>query len=116
MNWEVLDRAYEQLMEYFEGDRKEFDVPLRTEGTEFQEKVWAALRMIPYGETRTYKQIAAQIGNENASRAVGMANNRNPLAIFIPCHRVIGADGGITGYAGGEEIKKKLLEIEEKFK
>lgn len=115
-HWEVLDRAYEQLMEYFEGDRKEFDLPLHTEGTEFQEKVWAALCTIPYGETRTYKQIAAQIGNENASRAVGMANNRNPLAIFIPCHRVIGADGGITGYAGGEEIKKRLLEIEETFK
>lgn len=115
-HFEVLDRAYKQLMEYFEGDRKEFDIPLHTEGTEFQEKVWAALRTIPYGETRSYKQIAAQIGNENASRAVGMANNRNPLAIFIPCHRVIGADGGITGYAGGEEIKKKLLEIEETYK
>lgn len=115
-HFEILDRAYKQLMEYFEGDRKEFDIPLHTEGTEFQEKVWAALRMIPYGETRSYKQIAAQTGNENASRAVGMANNRNPLAIFIPCHRVIGADGGITGYAGGEEIKKKLLEIEEKFR
>lgn len=114
--WEILDRAYNQLMEYFSGARKEFDLPLHTEGTEFQEQVWAALRTIPYGETRTYKQIAAQIGNENASRAVGMANNRNPLAIFIPCHRVIGADGGITGYAGGEEIKKRLLEIEAGFK
>ena len=112
----LLDQAYEQLMEYLNGDRKDFSIPLHTEGTEFQEKVWEALRTIPYGETRSYKQIAAQIGNENASRAVGMANNRNPLAIFIPCHRVIGADGGITGYAGGEEMKKKLLEIEAKYR
>lgn len=111
---EILDKAYKQLKEYFAGERKEFDLPLSTEGTEFQEKVWAALQTIPYGETRSYKEIAVQIGNENASRAVGMANNRNPLAIFIPCHRVVGADGGIVGYAGGTDIKAQLLELEQK--
>ena len=109
---QVLETAYTQLMEYFNGERTEFDVPMQTEGTDFQEQVWEALRTIPYGETRSYKEIAIQIGNEKASRAVGMANNHNPLAIFIPCHRVIGSDGGITGYAGGEEIKVKLLELE----
>ncbi len=113
---EVLEQAYEQLMEYFHGERTEFDVPMQTEGTEFQEEVWAALQTIPYGETRSYKEIAVQIGKEGASRAVGMANNKNPLAIFIPCHRVIGADGGITGYAGGAEIKEKLLELEKSNK
>lgn len=113
---ELLDKAYSQLAEYFAGERRGFDLPFATEGTEFQEKVWAALQTIPYGETRSYKEIAVQIGNENASRAVGMANNRNPLAIFVPCHRVVGADGGIVGYAGGTDIKMQLLELEKKYR
>ena len=111
----ILDKAYKQLKEYFVGERKEFDLPLDLAGTEFQLKVWEALQTIPYGETRTYKEIAEQIGNANASRAVGMANNRNPLPIFIPCHRVVGADGGIVGYAGGTDVKAALLELEKKY-
>ncbi|MBQ5599966.1 MAG: methylated-DNA--[Lachnospiraceae bacterium] len=114
-NLPILEKAYKQLKEYFVGERKEFDLPLDPVGTEFQMKVWEALQTIPYGETRTYKEIAVQIGNENASRAVGMANNRNPLPIFIPCHRVVGADGGIVGYAGGTEVKAALLELEKKY-
>lgn len=114
-NLPILEKAYKQLKEYFVGERKEFDLPLEPVGTEFQMKVWEALQTIPYGETRTYKEIAAQIGNENASRAVGMANNRNPLPIFIPCHRVVGADGGIVGYAGGTDVKMALLELEKRY-
>ncbi len=114
-NLPILEKAYKQLKEYFVGERKEFDLPLDPVGTEFQMKVWEALQTIPYGETRTYKEIAVQIGNENASRAVGMANNRNPLPIFIPCHRVVGADGGIVGYAGGTDVKAALLELEKKY-
>ena len=82
------------------------------QGTPFQQKVWAALREIPYGETRSYGQIAAQVGNPKASRAVGMANNRNPIAIIVPCHRVIGANGSLTGYAGGLNVKQELLALE----
>lgn len=111
----ILQEAEKQLMEYFEGKRKAFDLPLHHEGTEFQEKVWNALKTIPYGETRSYKDIAIQIGNDNASIAVGMANSRNPLSIFIPCHRVIGKDGHLVGYAGGMEVKEKLLELEKKY-
>lgn len=103
---------FEQLDQYFECRRKSFDLPLRMEGTDFQKKVWEELTRIPYGETRTYGQIAEAIGNPKASRAVGMANNRNPVAIIVPCHRVIGSDGSLTGYAGGLEIKEKLLNIE----
>ncbi len=114
-NLPVLEKAYKQLKEYFMGERKEFDLPLYLDGTDFQMKVWEALQTIPYGETRTYKEIATQIGNENASRAVGMANNRNPLPIFIPCHRVVGADGGIVGYAGGTDVKVALLELEKRY-
>ena len=114
-NLPILEKAYKQLKEYFVGERKEFDLPLDPVGTEFQMKVWEALQTIPYGETRSYKEIAMQIGNENASRAVGMANNRNPLPIFIPCHRVVGADGGIVGYAGGTEVKVALLELEKRY-
>ena len=114
-NLPILEKAYKQLKEYFVGERKEFDLPLDPVGTEFQMKVWEALQTIPYGETRSYKEIAVQIGNENASRAVGMANNRNPLPIFIPCHRVVGADGGIVGYAGGTEVKVALLELEKRY-
>lgn len=108
----VLDAAEAQLCEYFAGARKSFDLPLAPAGTPFQRAVWDALCAIPYGETRTYAQIAAAVGKPKACRAVGLANNRNPIAIFIPCHRVIGADGRLTGYAGGLEIKKTLLALE----
>ena len=111
----ILQEAEKQLKEYFDGKRKVFDLPLHHAGTEFQEKVWNALKTIPYGETRSYKDIAVQIGNDNASIAVGMANSRNPLSIFIPCHRVIGKDGNLVGYAGGMEVKEKLLELEKQY-
>lgn len=110
----LLDFAAAQLDEYAVGKRREFDLPLVLEGTPFQRDVWAALMTIPYGETATYKQIAQKLGNANACRAVGMANNKNPLAIIVPCHRVIGSDGSLTGYAGGLELKRRLLEIERK--
>lgn len=97
---------------YFAGSRRRFTLPLAPEGTPFQQKVWEALRNIPYGETRTYKQIAIQIGHNQSFRAVGMANNRNPIVIVVPCHRVIGYDGKLTGYAGGLDIKEQLLELE----
>lgn len=108
----LLEQAKQQLAEYFAGQRQVFDLPLRVQGTPFQQRVWAALREIPYGQTRSYKQIAEQIGSPHASRAVGMANNRNPIAILIPCHRVIGADGSLTGYAGGLAAKERLLALE----
>ena len=92
--------------------RRTFDLPLAPHGTAFQQRVWAALRAIPYGETCTYGELAAAIGSPNASRAVGMANHRNPISIVIPCHRVIGANGTLTGYAGGLEIKRTLLALE----
>ncbi|PKF50539.1 methylated-DNA--[protein]-cysteine S-methyltransferase [Enterovibrio nigricans] len=101
-----------QLLEFLAGKRFEFTVPLAPDGTEFQHQVWRALRAIPYGETRTYAQIANEIGNPHACRAVGMANNVNPLPLIVPCHRVIGSDGQLTGYRYGLTIKKKLLEIE----
>ena len=101
-----------QLDEYFSGTRTEFAFPYRLNGTPFQEKVWEALRHIPYGETRTYKDIAIAIGHPKAFRAVGRANNANPIFIAIPCHRVIGADGSLVGYGGGLEMKKALLELE----
>ncbi len=109
---ELSDKAYEQILEYLNGTRKKFDLPIQMEGTEFQKKVWDALLTIPYGETRSYKEIAEQIGDVKATRAVGMANNKNPIAIVVPCHRVVGANGTLTGYAGGLDIKKKLLELE----
>lgn len=109
---DLLEDAYAEIGEYLCGKRKTFDLPLAPAGTLFQQKVWAALRSIPYGETRSYSQIAQAAGNPNACRAVGMANNKNPIAIIIPCHRVIGKDGSLTGYAGGLGIKKKLLELE----
>ncbi len=108
----LLDAAEAQLREYFAGARRTFDLPLAPHGTAFQQRVWAALRAIPYGETRTYGELAAAIGNPSASRAVGMANHRNPIPIVIPCHRVIGASGTLTGYAGGLEIKRRLLALE----
>lgn len=108
----LLKEANQQLQEYFTGKRKSFDLPLAPKGTEFQQKVWAALQDIPYGITYSYKDIAKSVGNIKACRAVGMANNRNPIPLFIPCHRVIGANGSLVGYAGGLDIKKKLLETE----
>jgi len=108
----LLQQAARELGEYFSGQRKAFTVPLAPKGTPFQQKCWQALLQIPYGQTRTYGQQAAMIGNPKACRAVGMGNNRNPLPIFIPCHRVVGANGALTGYAGGLNIKEKLLQIE----
>lgn len=113
---ELSEKVIMQLNEYFEGKRKEFDFPYEVQGTEFQKKVWNALCDIPYGETRTYKEIATAVGNPKASRAVGMANNKNPIAIAVPCHRVIGANGKLVGYAGGLPMKEKLLEIEKYHK
>ena len=101
-----------QLEGYFAGDRRGFDLPLAPEGTPFQREVWSALREIPYGETRSYGEVARRLGRSNASRAVGAANGRNPIPIIIPCHRVIGADGSLTGFGGGLEIKRRLLELE----
>jgi methylated-DNA-[protein]-cysteine S-methyltransferase len=109
---ELLLKAAAELKEYFAGKRKSFDLPLSPQGTAFQQKVWNALILIPYGETRSYKQIAGSIGSPAACRAVGMANNKNPIAIIIPCHRVIGADGSMVGYGGGLELKKYLLALE----
>ncbi len=109
---DFTDQVYLQLSEYFGGIRKSFDLPLLLHGTEFQKKVWNALCQIPYGQTRTYKQIAEYIDNPKACRAVGMANNKNPLMIVVPCHRVIGSNGSLTGYAGGLDIKEELLSIE----
>lgn len=108
----LIKEAYQQLSEYLKGERKEFDLPLNPKGTDFQKRVWRALCDIPYGETRSYKQIAKAVGNSNAVRAVGMANNRNPITIVVPCHRVIGADGKLVGYGGGLEMKEFLLRLE----
>ena len=108
----LLKEAIKQLNEYFDGKRSSFDLKLQLQGTEFQKKVWNALIEIPFGETRSYGEIAKIIGNEKASRAVGMANNKNPIPIIVPCHRVIGANGKLVGYAGGVDIKEKLLNIE----
>ena len=110
----LLKEAIKQLNEYLDGKRTLFDLPLEPKGTEFQKKVWNALKEIPFGETRSYGEIAKIIGNEKASRAVGMANNKNPIAIIVPCHRVIGANGKLVGYAGGLDIKEKLLKLESK--
>lgn len=108
----ALDAAAQQLNEYFEGKRNQFDLELDFKGTEFQKKVWNALLTIPFGETRTYSQIARQIGHPTAVRAVGAANGRNPIAIVAPCHRVIGASGELTGFAGGLKAKEVLLTVE----
>ena len=105
-------RAVKELEEYFQGKRKEFTVPCGPEGTDFQKRVWEAHTRIPYGVTRTYKEIAVEIGNSRASRAVGMANHKNPVPIIIPCHRVVGSDGRLTGYAGGLGVKEFLLNLE----
>lgn len=108
----LLDCARLELEEYFAGRRRAFSVPLSIHGTPFQERVWHALMEIPYGETISYGELARRIGNEKACRAVGMANHANRIPIIIPCHRVVGANGRLTGYAGGLEIKRILLETE----
>ena len=112
----VLEETARQLAEYFAGVRREFSVPLKPEGTEFQWAVWTALRSIPYGDTATYGGIAEKIGSPKACRAVGGANNRNPIAIIVPCHRVVGLNGSLTGYAGGLAVKEYLLELERKYR
>ena len=108
----VLIEAERQLSEYFAGKRTQFDLPLEPDGTEFQKKVWRALREIPFGKTKSYLELARTIGSPDASRAVGAANGKNPLSIVVPCHRVVGADGALTGFAGGLETKAALLALE----
>ena len=108
----LLSKGRDEILAYLRGERRSFDLPLDPMGTPFQQAVWAELRRIPYGETRSYAQVAAGIGKPKAVRAVGQANHRNPLPIFIPCHRVIGASGKLTGYGGGLDLKEKLLELE----
>jgi methylated-DNA-[protein]-cysteine S-methyltransferase len=114
--WERDNAAFEEVRaqfgEYFAGTRREFDLPLNAHGTAFQRKVWGALRDIPYGETASYGQTALAIGNPTASRAVGLANGQNPISIIVPCHRVIGANGSLTGYGGGLDAKRWLLSHE----
>ena len=111
----LLEKAAVQLQEYFKYRRQSFDLPLSLKGTAFQLAVWKALQDIPYGETRSYKQIAEAIGKEKAFRAVGMANNRNPVSIIVPCHRVIGHDGSLVGYGGGVPMKDYLLRLERRY-
>ena len=108
----LLAEAMRQLAEYFAGERREFELPLAPEGTPFMRRVWAELVKVPYGATSTYGEIAERIGNPGGSRAVGLANNRNPIAIIIPCHRIIGSSGKLVGYAGGVELKERLLALE----
>ncbi|MFF2368452.1 methylated-DNA--[protein]-cysteine S-methyltransferase [Streptomyces sp. NPDC058122] len=108
----LFDEVAEQLNAYFEGELKEFTVELRLIGTPFQRSVWDQLRQIPYGETRSYGELAEALGNMGASRAVGLANGRNPIGIIVPCHRVIGAGGSLTGYGGGLDRKRQLLDLE----
>lgn len=108
----LLEAGEQQLLEYMAGQRKEFDLPLNLQGTPFQKKVWAALRAIPYGQTRSYQDIAQAVDCPRGFQAVGMANRSNPIPILIPCHRVIGADGSLGGYAGGLMMKQSLLHIE----
>ena len=109
---ELTNRTANELQEYLAGKRTAFDIPLAPAGTEFQRAVWKALQNIPYGQTRSYADIAAVVGNPQATRAVGSANNRNPIAVLIPCHRVVGSNGKLTGYAGGLALKQRLLDLE----
>lgn len=109
---ELVERARGQLQEYFAGERKEFSIPLRPRGTEFQQRVWSFLGRIPYGKTCSYSDLARQLGQPTASRAVGAANGKNPVPIMVPCHRVIGQSGRLTGYAGGLTRKEQLLRLE----
>lgn len=109
---QVLRDAADQLGEYFGGERRDFDLPTAAEGTDFQRRVWAALETIPYGQTWSYGQLAAAVGQPGAARAVGLANGKNPVSIVVPCHRVVGSDGSITGYGGGVARKQQLLDLE----
>jgi methylated-DNA-[protein]-cysteine S-methyltransferase len=111
----LLQNAARELREYFAGERRDFSVPLNADGTTFQKTVWAALLEIPYGGTMSYGELARRIGNAAASRAVGLANGRNPISIIVPCHRVIGSNGSLTGYGGGLERKQALLALEKRF-
>jgi methylated-DNA-[protein]-cysteine S-methyltransferase len=108
----ILLETERQLREYFSGERIQFDLPLQPDGSEFQKKVWQALRAIPFGQTRSYLDLAKAVGSSKAARAVGAANSKNPLSIIVPCHRVVGADGSLTGFAGGVETKAALLALE----
>ena len=108
----LIKKTKKELMEYFDGKRKIFDIPIKLNGTDFQVKVWKELLKLPYGETCSYLDIAKKIGNPNAARAVGMANNKNKIQIIIPCHRVIGSNKKLIGYAGGIKVKEKLLKLE----
>lgn len=109
---EILKEASTQLDEYFAGNRRKFELPLRTTGTDFQRKCWDGLKTIPYGETRTYQEMARYAGNEKAVRAVGGANHNNPISIIVPCHRVIGKNGKLVGFGGGLDVKEFLLNLE----
>lgn len=109
---EILKEASTQLDEYFAGNRRKFELPLRTTGTDFQRKCWDGLQTIPYGETRTYQEMARYAGNEKAVRAVGGANHNNPISIIVPCHRVIGKNGKLVGFGGGLDVKEFLLNLE----
>ena len=109
---DLIRKAFLQIEEYLDGKRRDFDLPLEPEGTEFQKQVWKVLRQISYGETITYTELAQMIGKPKAIRAAGAANGKNPIYIIIPCHRVIGRDGSLTGYAGGIAMKEKLLKLE----
>lgn len=109
---DVIKNAYIQLNKYLKGEIKEFNIPLKVDGTEFMKEVWNGLLKIPYGETLSYKELGEKIGRPKAARAIGIACNKNPIPIFIPCHRIVGSNGNLTGYLGGLNIKKRLLEIE----
>jgi methylated-DNA-[protein]-cysteine S-methyltransferase len=111
---EILEKTRRQLDEYFEGRRREFDVPLLMVGTDFQRRVWNVLMKVPYGDTSTYLQVAKDLDNERAVRAVGNANAANPISIIVPCHRIIGSNGELVGYGGGLSVKRRLLELERK--
>ncbi len=113
---ELTNRVYLQLVEYLDGLRTEFDFEYKLIGTDFQKRVWDELLKIPYANTRSYQDIALKLGNKNLARAVGMANNKNPMMIVVPCHRVIGKNGNLTGYAGGLDLKNKLLKLEQNAK
>ena len=113
---ELIQKAYGQLLEYLDGHRREFDLPLVLEGTDFQKKVWETSCHIPYGKTTNYQKLAEVIDRPKAIRAVGAANGQNPIWIMVPCHRVIGTNGSLTGYGGGLPMKKRLLELESKYK
>ena len=111
----LTDLVFQQVTEDLNGQRRDFDFPYVLQGTEFQQRVWRALCAIPYGETRTYGEVAAAVGSPKAARAVGMANHRNPILIAVPCHRVIGADGRLVGYGSGLDMKEALLRLEKKY-